>query len=1491
MPLLLHFRLVRALLARAALLAIAGTATVNAQDFTLPAAPRLVDVTKINALYNEARVKQSDYPPPPPDANGADYIDDTAAFQWAFRYAVDRVETTGYPPIIYVPKGTYLISGSLRATDYKRSGGLVYDADGKPVENTWKAGLYLIGENREETILRVPPSAAVFGNAAAPVGVIVTGTQGAAATAAGGGNEAFRHSIRNLTIDVGDNNPGALAIDYCVSNWGNISNVSLRNRASRPATAARTGLSMRRNIPGPGLVRDVQIEGFNYGIELEGGNDASMTFENIHLSGQHTFGVSLGSNPAFIRRLVSHNTVTAIRLNGQLGHLSLLDSELLGGAPGNPAILTLSAVSIHRLRTSGYGVVVDNGVRSLGPGERYSNPVSGLTPDLVANAAGVTFTNQYLSRASINLRDSAPQTSLNLPVEDAPSFHTNDPARHVLVTDSTKLTTVATPSGFSRETSGSTSTDDGNNDAIGIQAAIDRANTDIVYLPTGRYTVSQSIRIRGGVRKIVGLNAQIVRATSATSVPTFIIEDGPASDPDRPIILEGLRGGPVLIDTSRPVVFRHNLLGGTFLTSTARSAGKIFIEDCIAAGGVFNPGQRVWARQWNAEGYGTPQITANGATIWILGIKTEEPETVLSARDGARVEMLGAYALAAQTDTRLGLASVPATTPLLSLQNAAFTGSFATNLLYPYERLVADTQGDSTLFLEKPGATGSPAYYRHPASGSAWPNIPLYASYPPGWMPAAYWPLNTNAAGQPGPALTLGAGASFSTEAPAGATGSVRLNPAAGVAAATPSNDASFSFTDRLTVSLWVRPATAAATLQTLVHNASAYSLTLEGASRRVVASVRGPDGWIRADSGVDLAAEAWSHVALRWSSASAQLAVFVNGAKRAEVAAPQLVAGADPLVLGGRSAVTNTDAFDGWLDEVRVFNRALADSELTEQWAGRPAERPVAPRQLTLSPIAGTSSGAALTWTDASDNETGYVVERSGLGAWSPIAELSADSTSYSDSGAGLNPGVAHRYRVFARNAAGDGPCSNIVTGPTNAVPVALIDSTPLALSVVSGAGQRFVDIPVRNVGGALLSWSGSLPSRYSLRSSAQGGPAYAWIDLAATGSGATIATFPNVSNSSARDDTLTSAINLGMTFPFMGRTYTQVRVCSNGFVSLGGAGTKTSYQPANLPSTNLDANTLAVFWDDLYLVGNRGNVYYKLVENEGFVISWERAGFYANQNAENSFQVILRPNGVITMQYKRLDGGSANGSLIGVQGVLPDANKVETIQHAFIKTYSPPFALTYAPPSRGEGSINHSPGASASWATLSAASGTLAAGAAGQITLVLDPANLNPTNFETTLTLTTNDLQVPGLSIPVRLAVFSRETLASWRLSRFRTPFLTASSAGEADPDGDGRLNLLEYALGSDPLAGDSGTPVTSGINVSTNRLTLEFDRRRDATDINYVVWASGDLATWEAIWTSETVPYGGGTAVSQRVTVEDTLPLSSQTRRFLRLEIQPR
>ncbi len=135
----------------------------------------------------------------------------------------------------------------------------------------------------------------------------------------------------------------------------------------------------------------------------------------------------------------------------------------------------------------------------------------------------------------------------------------------------------------------------------------------------------------------------------------------------------------------------------------------------------------------------------------------------------------------------------------------------------------------------------------------------------------------------------------------------------------------------------------------------------------------------------------------------------------------------------------------------------------------------------------------------------------------------------------------------------------------------------------------------------------------------------------------------------------------------------------------------------------------------------------------------------------------------------------------------------------------------------------------------------------------------------------------------------------LQSWRQTYFGTTDNTGSAADAADPDQDGRSNLLEYAVGSVPTVADSGPGYTVA-NVA-GQLRLTFNRIDDPS-LTYTVQGRDDLVSgsWSTI-----VPVAGnnplngftgtqaGVLETESVTVVDPVVLGpSASRRFLRLQV---
>jgi len=126
------------------------------------------------------------------------------------------------------------------------------------------------------------------------------------------------------------------------------------------------------------------------------------------------------------------------------------------------------------------------------------------------------------------------------------------------------------------------------------------------------------------------------------------------------------------------------------------------------------------------------------------------------------------------------------------------------------------------------------------------------------------------------------------------------------------------------------------------------------------------------------------------------------------------------------------------------------------------------------------------------------------------------------------------------------------------------------------------------------------------------------------------------------------------------------------------------------------------------------------------------------------------------------------------------------------------------------------------------------------------------------------------------------------AWAEDKFGADAGNPAIAGPAaDPDGDGIVNLIEYALGGDPTRADrSILPETSIVSDGgADYLEIVFGRNPDATGIAIDVLGSSDLLDWSATPTLQSSVESGGLIWE---TWRDSHPLSQNARRFMHVSI---
>jgi hypothetical protein len=523
-------------------------------------------------------------------AAGDGKTDDTAAIRKAIKLGIEKTGRYASPAFVYFPKGTYLISDTLagKVEEFGWSDG-------------WRAGMIFMGQSRTESIIRLKDKAEGFGDPKAPKAMLVCGSESDARTKAedkrldGGGNRAFRNSFINLTIDSGSGNPGVAALDYVANNRGCVEEVTIRSGDG----GGYCGLRLERHWPGPAMVKDVEIVGYDYGIKVNH-YQYSMTFEHITLKGQKVAGVCNAQNVLCFRDLKSVNSAPAVLANtSEHSMIVLVDGELRGGAADGAAIVSKGNLMARNVTVEGYGKAIDD--------QRKDNK------DAAAGKIDLYYSDFR------TLDDAQPKT-LNLPIVDTPTFNSTKADDWVSVT-----AFGATPAQQKKD----------DDDTDGIQKAID-SGKPIVYLPNGTYSISKTLVIRGNVRKIMGMQSGIGLPKGST-LPTFRFE-GCGSDS---VVLEhlSLGGGGIEHACGKALSLRHIDTGGYY--NTKEGTGKVFFEDTMGKPiRVLHP-QDFWGRQVNGEFGEAPLIENHGGNMWILGFKTEGQMTCIKTT-GGQTELLGA---------------------------------------------------------------------------------------------------------------------------------------------------------------------------------------------------------------------------------------------------------------------------------------------------------------------------------------------------------------------------------------------------------------------------------------------------------------------------------------------------------------------------------------------------------------------------------------------------------------------------------------------------------------------------------------------------------------------------------------------------------------------------------------------------------------------------------------------------------------------------------
>lgn len=496
--------------------------------------------------------------------------------------------------IVFLPPGVYDVRDTLRWP-------------GTDAGNAQKRTI-LQGAGEGLSTIRLPKHTGSFQDGGKPKALIWTGSKPA---------QRFRNAVRDLTIEVGEGNGGAIGLQFNASNQGCVRNVTIR--AARDSGKIGLDLGHTDEI-GPLLVRNLTVEGFEIGISTKWPVNSN-TFEHVHLRDQRRHGWWNYHQMIFVRGLVAESWCQILyNEKNSWGSIVLIDSHL--HAPGKnhnqTAIKNERQLFVANTDFLEYRKPIDNDDKGRDKGD-------------VDRPGTVALDTSHRNVVSLfrEVKDGTFGTAgevSRLPVKETPAVPWGDPTKGwVNLADSGGDPTGATDS------------------SPALQKAID-SGAETIYLPAGaNFLFTGQVRIRGPVRRIIGLEGRF----TAEGAPVWKLVDGehPGGKPDAPVVvierMTHRSGGAAL--TIRQESARTLVVSSTIgFNVEGHGKGDLFLDDFCGHLDRVAPGQSAWCRQLNSEREGVKCRNAGG-NLWILGMKTESIGTLIETTGGGHTEVNGVF--------------------------------------------------------------------------------------------------------------------------------------------------------------------------------------------------------------------------------------------------------------------------------------------------------------------------------------------------------------------------------------------------------------------------------------------------------------------------------------------------------------------------------------------------------------------------------------------------------------------------------------------------------------------------------------------------------------------------------------------------------------------------------------------------------------------------------------------------------------------------------
>jgi hypothetical protein len=317
---------------------------------------------------------------------------------------------------------------------------------------------------------------------------------------------------------------------------------------------------------------------------------------------------------------------------------------------------------------------------------------------------------------------------------------------------------------------------------------------------------------------------------------------------------------------------------------------------------------------------------------------------------------------------------------------------------------------------------------------------------------------------------------------------------------------------------------------------------------------------------------------------------------------------------------------------------------------------------------------------------------------------------------------------------------------------------------------------------------------------SDAAGGPVFNWVEINAVGTMITTG-----------DDVNSGPFPIGFPFKFYGNTFTDFRICSNGWISF--TSTVNNLTNDTIPNPPEPNNLLALFWDDLN-PASAGHIYY-YYDGSKLIIEYDHVVRYSTTNCPYTMEAILYPNGKILYQYLQMGDGTCtylNSATIGIENGTGTVG-LEVVYNANYVHDNMAIVFSAAP----------------SWIVFAPESGVAPAFGADTVDVTFDATGILGGEFYGGFVVHSDDPDTPVDTVPVHMSVlaptmtFSPDSIMT-TATEGQAPFNVTMDIGNS---GTGKLVFsitegipwLSVAPVSDTvMPGDPASTITLTINAGS-------------------------------------------------------------------------